>query len=96
MISEQTRAAEVLDRIERDGLAVLPGFVQGETLGAMQRAFESRLERMRWNNFDGYERTERYRRNVQDILTLEQGFVSSAIHPLVKEVLRAYLGDSWQ
>ena len=96
MISEQTRAAEVLDRLERDGLAVLPDFVQGETLGAMQRAFESRLERMRWNNFDGYERTERYRLNVQDVLTLEQGFVSTAIHPLVKEVLRAYLGSSYQ
>jgi hypothetical protein len=96
VISEQTRAAEVTDRLEQDGIAVLPDFVQGETLGAMQRAFESRLERMRWNNFDGYERTERYRLNVQDILTLEQGFVSTAIHPVVKEVLRAYLGDSYQ
>ncbi|HEY4088633.1 MAG TPA: phytanoyl-CoA dioxygenase family protein [Bryobacteraceae bacterium] len=96
MIFEQTRTSEVLDRLERDGLAVLPDFVQGETLGAMQRAFNSRLERMRWNNFDGYERTERYRLNVQDILTLEQGFVSTAIHPVVKDVLRAYLGDSYQ
>jgi hypothetical protein len=96
VISEQTQAAAVLERLDRDGLAVLPDFVQGETLRAMQRAFESRLERMRWNNFDGYERTERYRLNVQDVLTLEQGFVSAAIHPLVKEVLRSYLGDSYQ
>ncbi len=96
MISERTQAAEVLERLDRDGLAVLPGFVQGETLRAMQKAFHARLERMRWNDFDGYERTERYRLNVQDVLTLEQGFVSTPIHPLVKEVLRAYLGESYQ
>ena len=96
MISEQTRPAEVLEQLAREGLAVLPGFVRGETLGAMQRAFESRLERMRWNNFEGYERTERYRLMVENILTLEQGFVSTALHPLVKEVLRAYVGDSYQ
>lgn len=95
MLSEKTQASEVLEQLDKEGLAVLPDFVQGETLAAMQRAFSSRLERMRWNNFDGYERTERYRLNVQDVLTLEQGFVSTALHPLVKEVLRGYLGDSY-
>ena len=84
------------ERLDKDGIAVLPGFIQGETLRAMQQAFESRLQRLRWNNFDGYERTERFRLMVENVLTLDQGYVSAAIHPLVKETLRSYLGERFQ
>jgi hypothetical protein len=33
---------------------------------------------------------------VQDVLTLDQGFVDAALHPLVKETLRGYLGESYE
>ena len=62
----------------------------------MQAAFGARLGRLRWNDNDGYERTERHRFMVQDVLTLGQGFVDVALHPLVKELLRAYLGNSYE
>lgn len=61
----------------------------------MQTAFASRLQHMRWNNCDGYERAERLRLMVQDVLTLSQGFVDIALHPLVKGVLNEYLGTSY-
>jgi len=94
--SIEATGTRVLEQLERDGLAVLPGFIQGEQLANMQRAFESRLKRLRWNDFDGYEKTERYRHMVQDVLTLEQGFVDVGIHPLVKETLRSYIGPSYE
>ncbi len=82
--------------LETDGIVVIPGFLRDDSLTRMRTAFESRLRRLRWNNFDGYERTERFRYMVQDVLTLEQGFVSAAIDPLVIETLRGYLGESFQ
>jgi hypothetical protein len=85
-----------VEQLEKDGIAILPGFIQGSTLANMQKAFESRLQRMRWNDFDGYEKTERFRHMVQDVLTMEQGFVDVAIHPVVKDTLRAYLGQGYQ
>ncbi len=94
--SIEATGTRVLEQLERDGLAVLPGFIQGEQLANMQRAFESRLRRLRWNDFDGYEKTERYRHMVQDVLTLDQGFVDVGIHPLVKETLRSYIGPSYE
>jgi hypothetical protein len=84
------------EQLEQDGVAVLPGFLRGEMLANMQRAFEARLQRLRWNDFDGYEKTERYRHMVQDVLMLEQGFVNAAIDARVKEALHAYLGDSFE
>jgi hypothetical protein len=82
--------------LERDGIVVLPGFVTGERLRLMQEAFESRLVRMRWNDADGFEKTERYRHMVQDVLTLEQGFVDVALDPVVKRVLAEYVGPRFQ
>ena len=60
----------------------------------MQEAFEARLVRMRWNDVDGFEKTERYRHMVQDVLTLDQGFVDVALHPVVKEVLTRVPGTA--
>lgn len=87
---------DVLDQLEKDGVAILPGFIQGEALENMQRAFESRLQRMRWNDFDGYEKTERFRHMVQDVLMLDQGFVDVAIHPVVKATLGSYIGPNFE
>ena len=62
----------------------------------MQSAFESRLRTMRWNNFDGYQQTESNRQMIEDVLLLEQGFVDVALHPLVKQILASYLGNSYE
>ncbi len=62
----------------------------------MQRAFDSRLQRIRWNNFEGYFRTELYRHMVEDVLLLDQGFIDLALHPLVKEILGRYLGTEYE
>jgi hypothetical protein len=85
-------AGDLIRALERDGIAPLPSLISTETLRAMQREFTLRLKRQRWNDVDGYQRTERYRYMVQDVLTLEQGFVDVALHPLVKAALRGYVG----
>ena len=78
--------------LEQDGVVALPNLLSPEKLKAMQQAFNARLKRLRWNNLDGYEKTEPNRHMVEDVLTLEQGFLDTALHPTVKEVLRRYLG----
>jgi len=85
-------AQKIVEGLDADGVVCLPALFTPERLAAMQRAFEARLERLRWSNLDGYEKTELYRDMVEDVLTLEQGFVDAALHPLVKETLRRYLG----
>ncbi len=82
--------------LEHHGIVVLDGFVKPEQLAGMRRAFERRLRRLRWNHFDGYEQTERYRHMVQDVLTLDQGFVDAALHPDVQLALREYVGPGYE
>ena len=82
--------------VEERGIVVLRDLLTREQLRGMQKAFEVRLRRMRWNNFDGYEKTEPYRYMVQDVLTLGQGFVELALHPVVKEILNEYLGSRYE
>lgn len=79
--------------LEHHGIAVIPDLLRADQLAAMQKAFAARLRRMRWNDVDGYEKTEPNRHMVQDLLTLDQGFLDLALHPVVKQVLREYLGD---
>src|SRR6266550_2529590 len=86
----------VLSRLQQDGVAILPELVSPQSLAAMQEAFAARLQRIRWNNFSGYEKTEPYRHLVEDVLTLDQGFVDLALHPLVKGVLNRYLGTEYE
>lgn len=82
--------------LDADGIALLPDFLSDEQLMGMRGAFDSRLQCMRWNNVDGYQKTERHRRMVEDVLALDQGFVDAALHPVLKEVLREYLGDAYE
>ncbi len=82
--------------LDMNGLVVLPSVISAEQLREMQHAFAARLQRVRWNNFDGYQRTEIYRHMVEDVLLLAQGFVDLALHPLVKGLLSRYLGSSYQ
>jgi hypothetical protein len=82
--------------LEEHGIVVLPDFVSGEQLAHMQEAFAICLKRMRWNNFDGFEKTEPYRHMVQNVLTLDQGFVDLALHPVIKTTLRDYIGPAFE
>lgn len=94
-----TRLASVdtlASELETNGLVVLPSILSPDQLREMQEALEARLRRLRWNNFDGYQRTEIYRHMVEDVLLLAQGFVDLAVHPLVKQILSRYLGANYQ
>lgn len=82
--------------LDANGIALLPDFLSDDQLTGMRGAFDSRLQCMRWNNIDGYEKTERHRRMVEDVLALDQGFVDAALHPVLKEILREYLGDAYE
>jgi hypothetical protein len=92
----RTVAAALAADLERDGIVVLPDLVNQQQLRDMQRAFRTRLQRLRWNNFEGYQKTERYRHMVEDVLLLDQGFVDLALHPLVKEIVAAYVGTDYE
>ncbi|HYW72425.1 MAG TPA: phytanoyl-CoA dioxygenase family protein [Pyrinomonadaceae bacterium] len=82
--------------LDTNGVVVLPSIISDEQLREMQHGFAARLSNVRWNNFDGYQRTETYREMVEDVLLLAQGFVDLAVHPLVKQILSRYLGPSYQ
>lgn len=88
-------ADELVRRLEEDGIALLPDLLTPGQLRGMQTAFEARLRRLRWNDCDGYEKTEKYRHMVQDVLSLDQGFVDLALHPLVKRTLNGYVGETY-
>jgi hypothetical protein len=83
----------LLKDLDQNGIVLLPRLIPDEQLKSMQRAFESRLRRLRWNNFEGYEKTEPYRHMIEDVLLLDQGFLDLAIHPIVKALVKAYVGE---
>lgn len=86
----------LVSALEADGIVILPTLVTAEQLDGMQKAFATRLHRMRWNNIEGYQQTEMYRHMVEDVLLLDQGFVDLALHPLVNQILGRYLGTAYE
>jgi len=94
--SAHSPADQLAAELEANGIVVLPSIVSPQQLQAMQAAFASRLRRVRWNNFEGYMKTEPYRHMVEDVLLLDQGFVDLALHPLVKQILERYLGTKYE
>ena len=86
-------AGRLVKQLEHEGIVLIPDLLTRDQLRGMQEVFAARLRRMRWNDADGYEKTEPYRHLVPDVLTLDQGFVDAALHPLVKEAVREYVGD---
>jgi len=82
--------------LDTDGIVVIPDLLSAKQLRGMQIAFETKLRRLRWNNFDGYQKTELYRHMVEDVLLLDQGFVDLALHPLTKQLLTRYLGNNFE
>ena len=86
----------MIAELEADGISLLPPLLTENQLKGMKQAFAARLGKLRWNNFDGYQKTEPYRHMVEDVLLLDQGFVDVAIHPFVKQVLNRYLGQRYE
>lgn len=89
-------ATSVVQRLEADGIVLLPGFLEGQHLAAMQAAFRQALGRLRINVASGFEKSELYRDMVEDVLMLDQGFVDAALHPTVTQTLREYIGPGYQ
>jgi hypothetical protein len=89
-------SARILHQLERDGVVVLPGFVSGARLAGMQRAFAHALQRLKVNTTAGFEKSELLRDMVEDVLTLDQGFVDVALDPRVQQTLGAYIGPEFQ
>lgn len=86
----------LVSELQTNGIVVLPNLLGAERLRDMQNAFAAKLRRMRWNHIDGYYKSENYRHMVGDVLLLDQGFVDLALHPLVKDILNAYLGTTYE
>ncbi len=82
--------------LEHRGIVVIPELFRPDELRGMQEAFALRLRRQRWNDLNGYEKTESFRHMVQDVLTLHQGFVDTALHPRIVEAVREYVGPAFQ
>ena len=82
--------------LESQGIVLLGQLVDPVSLRCMQEAFSARLRRLRFSDVDGYERTELHRRMVQDVLTLDQGFVDLALEPRILGILRSYLGEGFR
>ncbi|NNL85439.1 MAG: hypothetical protein HKP27_07290 [Myxococcales bacterium] len=82
--------------LETDGIVVLHDLIPADVLRSMQESFAARLEWPRFSDIDGYERTERMRLMVQDVLTIDRGFVELALHPRVLALARAYLGPAFR
>src|SRR4030095_11470049 len=76
---DQTAVNRLFTELETNGIVVLPGLLSAGQLAGMQQAFQTKLRRLRWNNFDGYQKTEPYRHMVEDVLLLDQGFVDLAL-----------------
>ena len=93
--SLRTAAEAFTTELETDGIVVLENLLSAEQLKGMQQVFEARLSSLRWNNVDGYQKIEKYRHMVEDVLLLDQAFVDLALHPLVKEILDRYLGSTY-
>ena len=86
----------VTAELERDGIVVLHDLLDRSQLAGMQAGFSRMLKRLRWNNFPGYEQTERYRHMVEDVLLLDQGFVDLALHPVITQTLTEYIGPRFE
>lgn len=92
----ESLAVRLHAELDTEGIVVLPNLLTTDQLSGMQRAFDARLRRLRWNNFEGYQKTELYRHMVEDVLLLDQGFVDLALHPLIKQILDRYLGSKYE
>ena len=85
----------VVEALEKDGIALVPGLVPPDALSAMQAVYRRILSHMSWNTTRGYHQSDLHRRMVDDILTLDPAFQELGLHPQVQEILREYLGPRY-
>jgi hypothetical protein len=93
-VAEDTTVNRFVAELQQNGVVVLSPLFRETQIKEMRRAFEAQLRGMRWNDLDGYER-EPLRHVLQDVLTLEQGFLDLAVHPLVAKILQSYIGKGF-
>jgi hypothetical protein len=90
----ENQALKLAAELSLNGIVVLPPLFTNEQLQNIRAAFEARLSGMRWHDLDGYE-LEAQREVLQDVLTIEQGMVDLAVHPLVMKILGRYIGPEF-
>lgn len=88
--------SDLLAELTTHGIVTLPSLVSAAQLVSMQRAFAACLRHVRWNHYEGFEKTELFREHIQNVLTLDQAFLDIGLHPAITGVLRAYIGPSFQ
>ncbi len=91
-VADEVTVKRLVAELQQNGVVVLPPLSTEAQIKEMRQAFEARLRGVSWNDLDGYER-EPLRHVLQDVLTLEQGFLDLAVHPLLAETLRRYIGS---
>ncbi len=86
---------QTYDALERDGIVVLPNFLQGEALASIQESFTRALARPSFNTWSGYEMIEKWRIQIENLLMIDPHCYSDcALHPVVSEVVRRYVGEN--
>jgi hypothetical protein len=85
----------LLQALERDGIVALPAMLDPQSLAGLQGAFESVLAQPAFNTWHGYEQNEKWRLLVENALTLDPAVVRLALNPLLKSVLRRYIGPGF-
>ncbi len=93
--SPPSSADDLLEALERDGVVALPPMLDAGALGGLQQSFERVLERPAFNTWRGYEQNEKWRVLVENALTVDPAVVRLALHPLLKSVLRRYIGPGF-
>jgi Phytanoyl-CoA dioxygenase (PhyH) len=85
----------ILDALERDGIVALPPMLDADSLTGLQDSFERVLEQPAFNTWYGFEQNEKWRLLVENALTVDPAIVRLALHPLLKSVLRNYIGSGF-
>jgi ectoine hydroxylase-related dioxygenase (phytanoyl-CoA dioxygenase family) len=83
-----------LSQLKDQGVVVLPELMKNEQLSAIKNAFECQLQQPSFNAWQGYHQTDRRRLMVDQLLTVDQGFVDVALLPLIQSVVKDYLGEA--
>lgn len=85
----------VVEALERDGIAPLPALLPPASLTRLQEAFALALQRPSFNTWTGFEQTEKWRLVVENALAVDPTMVDVALHPLVLDAIRRYVGPTF-
>ena len=86
----------ILEDLNKDGISVLEGWIDSNSLADMQTAFEGILKKPRFNTTNGYQQNEKWRVLVEDLLTLSKAFYFPIFNQELLSVLSSYLGSKFQ